>query len=83
MSKNNIGYVFSYKIVFMWVLSRPCFQGKLATISYKTSTQKKKFFKMKNMAMLFFNICETPENGSNLPCNVLTQEFVKVNMNIC
>ena len=54
MSKNNIGYVFSYKIVFIWVLSRPCFQGKLATISYKTSTQKKKFLNEKNMANVIF-----------------------------
>ena len=24
---NNIGHVFSLKIVFIWVLSRPCFPG--------------------------------------------------------
>ena len=30
--KNNVGHVFSFKIVFMWVLSRHCLLGKLATI---------------------------------------------------
>ena len=45
----------------MWVLSRPCFQGKLATISYKTSTQKKKFLNEKTWPMLFFDVSETPK----------------------
>ena len=67
----------------MWVLSRPCFQGKLATISYKTSTQKKKFLNEKTWPMLFFNICEIPKNGRNLPFKVLMQEFAKINVNIC
>ena len=61
MSKNNIGHVFSFKNVFIWVLSRPCFQGKLATISFKANTQRKKFLNEKTWPMLFFDICETPE----------------------
>ena len=61
MSKNNIGHVFSFKIVFIWVLSRPCFEGKLGTINYKTITQKKKFLNEKTWPMLFFDICETPK----------------------
>ena len=61
MSKNNFGHVFPFKNVFIWVLSRPCVQGKLATISSKTNTQKKRFLNEKMWPMLFFDICETPE----------------------
>ena len=43
MSKNNIGHVFSFKNVFIWVLSRPCFQGKLAKSALK-QTHKGKCF---------------------------------------
>ena len=61
ISKNNIGYVFSFKIVFMWVLSRHCLLGKLATISYKTGTQNQKFLNQKTWPMLFFDVSETPK----------------------
>ena len=53
----------------MWVLSRPCFQGKLATISYKTSTQKKKFLNEKTWPMLFFDVSETPKKFSHIFSN--------------
>ena len=61
ISKNTIGHVFSFKIVFMWVLSRHCLLGKLATISYKTGTQNQKFLNQKTWPMLFFDVSETPK----------------------
>ena len=45
----------------MWVLSRHCLLGKLATISYKTGTQNQKFFNQKTWPMLFFDVSETPK----------------------